>query len=526
MALLSDAPGFVSCLDTPLLRISPRDLFTLRDACNGVHIFGAIGSGKTSGSGKALASAYLRAGMGFLVLCAKPEEVALWIKYARENGRARSVVIFDETRGFNFITYELARQGWAGLPNVTECIMRVLEFADHAMGAGGQANDPFWPQAVRQAINYALPAIYAAWGNVTVANIIDFVVSAATKAEQYNDPDFAGQSYAARTLHKMHHAPAVRMPAAEQRPVLEFWFRQYPAIPEKTRGNVSISLSAKLDRFRHGRMRDCFCGHTDIVPEMILNGAIVIMAMSVLTWNEDGNIGQMIFKYMTQRMIESRNGLPPQYRERPVAIWADEAQYFVSVKDDEFLSTCRASRACVVFLTQTLPAYYARLGKDRTDAVDGIVGKFNTHIFHLNACNRTNTFASQLIGRGIQLRSTSGGSFGTNTSRGMAQGTNTNRGTSKNSGASYGPNSGGWNHGDGSSSGSGDNHGTNVGEGQNEGRSWSAAETMDLLVEPSFFAKELKSGGPANDNIVSALWFKTGGSFGGGANALITRFRQ
>ena len=317
-----------------------------------------------------------------------------------------------------------------------------------------------------------------------------------------------------------------RMPAAEQRPVLEFWFRQYPAIPEKTRGNVSISLSAKLARFRHGRMRDCFCGHTDIVPEMILNGAIVIMAMSVLTWNEDGNIGQMIFKYMTQRMIESRNGLPPQYRERPVAIWADEAQYFVSVKDDEFLSTCRASRACVVFLTQTLPAYYARLGKDRTDAVDGIVGKFNTHIFHLNACNRTNTFASQLIGRGIQLRSTSGGSFGTNTSRGMAQGTNTNRGTSKNSGASYGPNSGGWNHGDGSSSGSGDNHGTNVGEGQNEGRSWSAAETMDLLVEPSFFAKELKSGGPANDNIVSALWFKTGGSFGGGANALITRFRQ
>ena len=60
--------------------------------------------------------------------------------------------------------------------------------------------------------------------------------------------------------------------------------------------------------------------------------------------------------------------------------------------------------------------------------MDGIVGKFNTHIFHLNACNRTNTFASQLIGRGIQLRSTSGGSFGTNTSRGMAQGTNTNRG--------------------------------------------------------------------------------------------------
>lgn len=33
--------------------------------------FGSIGSGKTSGSGQALALAYLRAGFGGLVLCAK-----------------------------------------------------------------------------------------------------------------------------------------------------------------------------------------------------------------------------------------------------------------------------------------------------------------------------------------------------------------------------------------------------------------------------------------------------------------------
>src|ERR1019366_5209564 len=69
---------FVTNLDTPLLSLSPKDRFTLRDACNGVHIFGGIGSGKTSGSGKALAAAYLRGGMGGLVLCAKPEEVDLW----------------------------------------------------------------------------------------------------------------------------------------------------------------------------------------------------------------------------------------------------------------------------------------------------------------------------------------------------------------------------------------------------------------------------------------------------------------
>ena len=44
--------AYVKNLDTPLLRVSPGDAFTLRDACAGVHIFGGIGSGKTSGSGR------------------------------------------------------------------------------------------------------------------------------------------------------------------------------------------------------------------------------------------------------------------------------------------------------------------------------------------------------------------------------------------------------------------------------------------------------------------------------------------
>src|ERR1700755_128290 len=98
--------GFVSDLDTPLLKLSARDAFTLRDACQGVHVFGGIGSGKTSGSGQALGGAYLRAGLRGVVLCAKPEEVDLWVGYATKTGRASSLLLFGERGGggFNFIT--------------------------------------------------------------------------------------------------------------------------------------------------------------------------------------------------------------------------------------------------------------------------------------------------------------------------------------------------------------------------------------------------------------------------------------
>jgi hypothetical protein len=521
--------SFVSDLDTPLLQLSLHDPFTLRDACAGVHIFGGIGSGKTSGSGKALAGAYLRAGMGGLVLCAKPEEVALWKAYLKANGREKSLVLFDETQGFNFIDYELARQGLAGIGNVTECLMRVLEAADHTTGAGGVSSDPFWAQATRQVLNYTIPLLYCAHGAVTVGSIIDFVVSAAPKAAQYSDDDWCKTSLAARTLRRAAENAVVPMDRHGQRAMLDYWFNQYPAIPEKTRGNIVISLSAKLDRFKHGRLQRSFCDHTSIVPELTFHGAIILMAMPALTWNEDGIIAQQLFKFMWQRAVESRNGLDPKHSARPVFLWADESQYFVNVKDDEFLSTCRGSKACVVFLTQTLPTYYARMGKDKSDAADGLVGKFSTQVFHQNACNRTNSFASQLIGRGIHLRSNQSYSEGKSKGYGINVGGSVSTGYSSGSGSSTNS------HGDTTNSrNSGSNYsessswGQSLNRGSTNGMSWGSSEQMDNLIEPNFFAHALKSGGKPHGNIVTALWFKAGGNFraADGNNHMVTAFKQ
>lgn len=527
--------SYVTDLDTPLLELAPGCYHRARDAAAGVAAFGGIGHGKTSGLA-VLAASYLRAGMGGLVLCAKPEEVEHWRALAQANGRARSLEIFDESRCFNPVAYELARHGARGIGTVVECLMRILEMADIAAGAGGgRDGDQFWSQSIRQCLQYALPLLYSAWGNVTIAQVVDFVTSAATSAEQYTDPSHAAfqrRSLAARTLRKAANSPAVPMSEDELRPFFSFWMHEYPAIPTKTQGNIVISISSKLDRFRHGVMARCFASNTDIVPEMMFHGAIIVMALPVLTMNEDALIAQQIFKFMAQRAIESRNGLPPEHRDRFIYIWMDEAQYFVNVRDAEFLSTCRGSRACVVLITQTLPAYYARLGKDRTDAVDDLVGKCSTQVFFGNACSRTNKYASDLIGRGIHHRETVGSSVGSNTSRGMNAGDNTSWGTSTNNGTSSGFGGGGGsyshNSGSGSNSGGGSSQGVNVGRGTNTGRSWSHAEVMDPILEPAFFTQGLKAGGPLHKSRVTALWFRAGARFAAanGGNYLITTFKQ
>ena len=519
---------FIRDPETPLLKLGPTSYFRLRQAFEGVHCFGMIGGGKSSGPGKTLAHAYLRAGMGGIVLVAKPEEVQTWVDYARETHRSHQLVIFDERRAFNFIAYELARQGFKGLGSVIECLMQVLAAADRVSpGAGAKDPEPFWEQAIRQVLNYSIPLLYSAWGTVTVASVIDFVTSAATDGKQYLDAKFVQWSFAARTIRQVIDAPKVPIADGYQQTLTDYWAEQFTAIPEKTRGNITISLSTRLDRFRHGRMRDCFCGRTDIVPEMTFAGAIIVMAMPTLTWNEDGAVGQVLFKYMWQRAVLARNELAPEQRERPVFLWADEAQYFVTESDHAFLSTCRASRAAVVYLTQTLPTYNAQLGAGKQDAAEALIGKFATQLFCANACAKTNKYASDLIGRSLQQRANSGRSTGWNTNRGMNSGANTGQGASSGGGGSYGE-SAQVSHNYGSSSNSGNSWGDSVGRGRSENWSSGTSEQMDAILEPRFFAEGLLTGGPRNRNLVSCVWFKAGTRFAdaGGNNFLLARFRQ
>ena len=101
----------------------------LRDACRRRSRW-RYRFGKTSGSGKAIAAAYLRAGFGGLVLAAKPEEVDLVGALPEQNGRANSsFFLAKRRRRLRLHTYELARQGTDGIGSVVECLMRILEAA-------------------------------------------------------------------------------------------------------------------------------------------------------------------------------------------------------------------------------------------------------------------------------------------------------------------------------------------------------------------------------------------------------------
>ena len=521
--------SYVNNLDAPLLQLSPQDRFTLRDACQGVHVFGGIGSGKTSGSGKALAGAYLRAGMGGLVLAAKPDEVEQWIAYAHEHGRGNSLVLFGDRGGcFNFITYELSRQGMAGLGSVVECLMRILDAARLANPNAGRSSEAFWEDATRQVLRNTIPILFAATGNVTIPEIIRFVASAPVSLDQLRDPDWQEHSFMFAALARARREPIVPLSESDFDKTAAYWRDEYSQLDNKTRGNIAISLSTALDRFNRGRLHDAFCTGTNIVPELTFHGAIIVMDMSALTWNEDGIIGQQLFKYMWQRAVLARNGLDPAHRDRPVFLWADESQYFVNAFDTDFQSTCRSARACTVFLTQSLPTYYAKMGGENAKhKADMLLANFVTKIFHNNADPETNQWAATTVGRSLVRRNTY--SEGTNSSRSMGM----NAGENKSWGSSSGSSASSSNHGSqsgstwGSNKGGGEswgrNRGLNTGESYTDGYS----EQMDYEIEPADFARYLKTGGTANAGQVTGVWFQAGKTFNDSRrNYLHVTFRQ
>jgi hypothetical protein len=521
-------------LDTPLLKLTATDQFTLRDAVQGVLVSGGIGSGKTSGSGAALAGAYLRAGMGGLVLCAKPEEVVLWRRYCAKHGRSGSLVEFDgSVPGFNFIDYELARHGAAGLNSVVECLMRILEMARAASPAPGRSGEAFWEDTTRQILRNTIPILHAATGTVRVADVLRFLRSAPQAPGDLSNPEWQRGSF----FFACFRDAASRIDDATGARAVSYWSDDYARLDPKTRGNIAISLTTALDRFNHGWLQRAFCSGTTIVPELTFHGAIILMNMPALTLNEDGIIGQQLFKYMWQRAVLARNGLEPAQQARPVFLWADEAQYFLNSYDAEFLSTCRGSRACTVFLSQSLPTFFAKMGGEHPrERVHHLLGNFATKIWHSNACFETNRWAADTLGQVVKRRGNFSEGEGTSLNYGANMGVGSNWGTTASAGGNCGT-SYSSQGGSSSSSGSSWSSGTSVGENDNRGRnrgqsessnvSHGYSEQMGYLLEPGDFGRMFKTGGPGNGNRVSAIWYQAGRRFHhSGGNALLAEFQQ
>lgn len=278
---------------------------------------------------------------------------------------------------------------------------------------------------------------------------------------------------------------------------------------------------------------------------MAREGAILIIDLPVKVYREAGIVGNLIWKYLAQLMLERTADDP---NVRPVVLWADELQCLTGKYDAEFQSTARSSKAITVNITQNLPGYYAMLpARDARAATDALLGNFQTKIFHQNTDPTTNQYAAELIGKGVVLRysgnwsdnygHSNGQSWSSNSSTQYGESGGKSWGRSSSSGGSHGKGGSSFSYSSGSTSGghegwsgsrsAGDGYSYTEGSnyGGSSGGGWS--ETFDYIVEPRAFAKFLRKGGPDNDGLVDAVIVQGGRRFNtSGAHWLPCTFKQ
>lgn len=486
-----------SSLERCILKFSRGDELTIAHAVTGTQIFGGTGSGKTSGSGRALAHGFLKAGMGGLVLCAKPDEADRWRKLARECGRSRDLVFFDgseEGLRFNFLDYAQATVASGGRDlNLVDIMSTIAEAArSQAAKGAGQGDNQFFRDAANQLLANAFPLLRIVHGTIRLRSLYEFINSAPTSRQEAYDPRWAKESYCGATLMKAHelgmegNAEAARI-AEEYGP---YWTDEFPGLGDRTRGSVVTTLTSTLYPFLSGQLNDLFCTSTSIVPDYAREGIVIVCDLPARKFGLAGVVAQQIMKLLFQLAMEAEKVTA---RTRPVFIWADECQFFMNSHDADHLSVCRQQKVANVFITQDMPTYFAKIGDEYV--AESLLNKFGTRIFHASTDARTCNYASEIVGKITHHQLSESASHGASSGGGDSIGEQ-----------------------DGSGSGS-------YGTSQTWQRSRSTYRDYD--IPPHYFGSSLRTGGPSNRFKVDGIVIRNGGVFrSSGKNRIKAEFSQ
>ncbi|MGB1248504.1 MAG: TraM recognition domain-containing protein, partial [Chitinophagales bacterium] len=186
--------------------------------------------------------------------------------------------------------------------------------------------------------------------------------------------------------------------------VWNYWGRDFPYLAEKTRSIITESFLGLAEPFLTGVLREIFSTTTNITPEDTHEGYIIILDFPEKEYLELGVYAQSIFKLLWQQGTQRRDVTPPC---RPIFLWIDEAQLFLSERHDMlFQSTARSSKACTVLISQNISNYYSVIGgSNPREQADSLLGNLSTKIFHANNDFVTNKWASDTIGQDLRAMS-------------------------------------------------------------------------------------------------------------------------
>lgn len=409
-------------LSFPLFSWSQQDHFTLRNAVESVAIFGELGAAKTTGSAAWILLKYLEIGMGGLVCCVKPGDRELIEAYAKQTGRSDSLIIVSPTSRWrcNLIRYALKRPGAVGsrIEQIVSTLMTIVEAAERGERAGVGQGDKFWQRSLRQILRNGLEICIAAKGEVTMQMLHDVITSAPRTHAEVHSPQWQKESSSYRLIEEAETREKSERDQADFELAARYFLREFPDMPNDTRGSILATYGVMADVLLRGHMADLFDGETNFVPELTFDGAIIVLDLPIKVYGQAGIYVQSAFTYLWQVAAEQRD---VKKSPRPCFWFVDEAHELVCEYTPEFLATARSARIATVLISQNKPNYLAAMGGEAgRHRVEAFLGNMGTKIFHANGDPETNRWASDMISEEIQTRNNWSGGIESGAGRGGA----------------------------------------------------------------------------------------------------------
>jgi hypothetical protein len=138
-----------------------------------------------------------------------------------------------------------------------------------------------------------------------------------------------------------------------------------------------------------------FATDTNVKPEDTFDGKIILVNLPVQTYKTIGVFAGIVWKYCTQLAIMRRSEPNDGTYLRPVFIYSDEAQNFVSDFDYTYQAVARSAAGCTCYIFQNRESLIANVGNEYK--VDSLLANLQTKIFCQNT-GRTNEWAAGLLG--------------------------------------------------------------------------------------------------------------------------------
>jgi type IV secretory pathway TraG/TraD family ATPase VirD4 len=409
-------------LSFPLFDWSPHDSFTLRNALESVAVFGELGSAKTTGSAAWILLKYLEIGMGGLVCCVKPGDRELIEAYAKQTGRGDSLIVVSPGSRWrcNLIRYALKRPGALGsrVEQIVSLLMTIVEAAERGERAGVGQGDKFWQRSLRQILRNGVEVCIAAKGEVSMQMLHDVITSAPRTHAEVHSEQWQKDSLCYQLIEEAEAREKAPRGQADFELAAKYFLREFPDMPNDTRGSVLATYGVMADVLLRGHMADLFDGETNFVPELCFDGAIIVLDLPIKIYGQAGIYVQSAFTYLWQVAAEQRD---IKTNPRPVFWFVDEAHELVCDYTPEFLATARSARVATVLISQNKPNYLAAMGGEAgRHRVEAFLGNMGTKIFHANGDPETNRWASDMISEEIQTRNNWQGGIETGAGRGGA----------------------------------------------------------------------------------------------------------